>query len=102
MLMAAAVRAPTSVAMALFTLAVSAASLVNSPVVRRFSGGASDAQPVKPALSVAAAIVARATFRMVRRLTFIGFSVRRTADRLVVARLHRVERPACRLRFLLH
>ena len=39
MLIAAAVRAPTSVAIALFTLAVSAASLVNSLVSRLASGG---------------------------------------------------------------
>src|SRR5688572_9418375 len=44
MLIAAAVRAPTSVAIALFTFAVSAASLVNSPVVRLVSGCLSDAQ----------------------------------------------------------
>src|SRR6185295_15351665 len=50
--MAAAVRAPASVAIALFTLAVSAASLVNSPVVRPVSGAlpaqaASDSMPIR-------------------------------------------------------
>src|SRR5688572_2732404 len=46
MLIAAAVRAPTSVAIALFTRAVSAASLVNSPVVRLVSGSCFEAQAV--------------------------------------------------------
>src|SRR5919106_7079905 len=101
MLMAAAVRAPTSVAIALFTFAVSAASLVNSPVERFASGSLSEAQ----ALRIAAAIVARAAFRTLRLCRFIGTPCHRKRYGLVVARLHRVERPLARLRgflFLRH
>src|SRR5688572_3300762 len=92
MLIAAAVRAPTSVAIALFTLAVSAASLVNSPVVRLVSG-CFDAQALRPA----AAIAANAALIMLRLARFIGFPF----HRLVVARLHRIERPLRRLRLVL-
>src|SRR5688572_7306174 len=84
MLIAAAVRAPTSVAIALFTLAVSAASLVNSPVVRLVSG-CFDAQALRPA----AAIAARAALS-VRRLD--GF-IAGPFHGLVIARLHGVKRP---------
>src|SRR5262245_9891137 len=55
MLIAAAVRAPTSVAIALLTFAVSAASLVKSPVVRRLSACRCDAQAARSAAAVAAA-----------------------------------------------
>src|SRR5687767_15596403 len=81
MLMAAAVRAPTSVAIALFTLAVSAASLVNSPVVRLVSGCLSEAQPLS-----ATAVAARAALRNI-------LIVAPLRDRLVVPRLHRIEGP---------
>src|SRR5574339_638773 len=53
MLIAAAVRAPTSVAIALFTLAVSAASLVNSVVVRLVSSALFDAQAESASTSAA-------------------------------------------------
>src|SRR5919106_5237080 len=91
MLIAAAVRAPTSVAIALFTFAVSAASLVNSPVVRLVSG-CFEAQALRPA----AAIAARAALIMLRLDGFIGYPCERF-HRLVVARLHGVERPLRRL-----
>src|SRR5918999_2289776 len=87
MLIAAAVRAPTSVAMALLTLAVSAASFVNSPVVRLVSGGLFEAQPLSPT-----AITAR-TALSVRIVLLIATP----SQRLMVARLHRIERPASRL-----
>src|SRR5687768_16487684 len=94
MLMAAAVRAPTSVAIALFTLAVSAASLVNSPVVRLVSGCLSEAQPLS-----ATAVAARTALRKI----LIGAPWR---ARLVVPRLHRIEGPPslpslCLVRLLL-
>src|SRR5688572_2608094 len=88
MLIAAAVRAPTSVAIALLTLAVSAASLVNSPVVRLVSG-CFDAQALRPA----AAIAARAALSMLRLDGFIGGPF----HGLMIARLHGVERPLRRL-----
>jgi hypothetical protein len=95
MLIAAAVRAPTSVAIALFTLAVSAASFVNSPVVRLVSGSRFDAQPLR----AAAPIAARATLSTLRLVGFIGFPF---PGRFMVARLHRVKRPFRRLGLLFH
>src|SRR5918992_1014141 len=84
MLIAAAVRAPTSEAIALFTLAVSAASLVNSPVVRLVSG-CFDAQALRPAPTIAA----NAALIMLRLARFIGFPFHGR----MLARLHGVERP---------
>ena len=68
MLMAAAVRAPTSVAIALFTLAVSAASLVNSPVVRLVSGSL----VAQAASASAAAQAERLASGRVHDLSFCG------------------------------
>src|SRR5688500_2879787 len=90
MLMAAAVRAPTSVAIALFTLAVSAASLVNSPVVRLVSGSL-----VAHAARASVAISPSIALRLKRFMTCLFRS--RSRHRLVVAGLHRVERPLRRL-----
>src|SRR6185503_6701855 len=61
MLMAAAVRAPASVAIALFTLAVSAASLVNSPVVRPISGSL-PAQAASASMPIRASALRREGF----------------------------------------
>src|SRR5687768_8575105 len=98
MLIAAAVRAPTSVAIALFTFAVSAASLVNSPVVRFSSDGClSEAQ----ALRIAAAIVPRAAFRTLRLCRFIGAPSLRKRYGFVIPGLQGIEWPFGKLRVLL-
>src|SRR5688500_10125043 len=94
MLMAAAVRAPTSVAIALFTLAESAASLVNSPVVRLVSGSL-----VAHAARASVAIRPRIALRLKRFMTCLFRS--RSRHRPVVAALPRVERPR-RRRALIH
>src|SRR6267142_2165890 len=57
-----AARAPTSVAMAVFTLAVRAASSVNSPALRLVSG--EDAQPATPRAAASAMLTAVMTLLM--------------------------------------